>query len=204
MELTGKNANIYACCVLNEQRLNELKGLSEELDRRQKSLSDYLDTKRNYFPRFYFLSDEDLLSILGSSDVDAVQPHMLKLFDNCREVLVQRGKTVAGMLSDEGESYNFIEGIKVEKPVEGWMFKVDLEMQKTLKDITKEMIFNYANQMRTQWIMNNLGMVTIAGTQVWWTWRVEDVFKKVRAGNKYAMKQVVFLTKRNLPNRLRT
>jgi len=43
--------------------------------------------------------------------------------------------------------------------------------------------------MRTQWIMNNLGMVTIAGTQVWWTWRVEDVFKKVRAGNKYAMKQ---------------
>ena len=85
------------------------------------------------------------MSILGSSDVDAVQPHMLKLFDNCREVLVQRGKTVAGMLSDEGESYNFIEGIKVEKPVEGWMFKVDLEMQKTLKDITKEMIFNYAN-----------------------------------------------------------
>jgi len=32
------------------------------------------------------------------------------------------------MLSDEGESYTFLEGIKVEKPVEGWMFKVDLEM----------------------------------------------------------------------------
>jgi len=25
------------------------------------------------------------------------------------------------MLSDEGESYQFLEGIKVEKPVEGWM-----------------------------------------------------------------------------------
>jgi len=34
MELTSKNANIYACCVLNESRLNELKGLSEELERR--------------------------------------------------------------------------------------------------------------------------------------------------------------------------
>ena len=34
MEITSKNANIYACCVLNESRLNELKGLSEELDRR--------------------------------------------------------------------------------------------------------------------------------------------------------------------------
>lgn len=138
MELASKNANIYVCCVLNDSRLNELKGLSEELDRRQKSLSDYLDTKRNFFPRFYFLSDEDLLSILGSSEVEAVQPHMLKLFDNCREVLVQRGKNVVGMLSDEGESYTFLEGIKVEKPVEGWMFKVDLEMQKTLKAYSKE------------------------------------------------------------------
>jgi len=72
--------------------LSELKSLSEELDKRQKSLSDYLDTKRNYFARFYFLSDDDLLSILGSSVVDDVQPHMLKLFDNCRELQVLRGK----------------------------------------------------------------------------------------------------------------
>ena len=32
-------------------------------------------------------------------------------------------------------------------------------------------------------------MVSIVGTQIWWTWRVEDVFEKVREGNKYAMKQ---------------
>lgn len=53
---------------------------------------------------------------------------MLKLFDNCREALIHRGKNVVGMLSDEGESYNFTEGVKVEKPVEGWMLKMDIEM----------------------------------------------------------------------------
>ena len=26
------------------------------------------------------------------------------------------------------------------------------------------------------------GMVCLAGNQVWWTWEVEDVFKKVRTG----------------------
>jgi dynein heavy chain len=164
MEVAQKNPNIYACCVINDQRLSELKSLSEELDKRQKSLSDYLDTKRNYFARFYFLSDDDLLSILGSSIVDDVQPHMLKLFDNCRELLVMRGKTVIGMKSDEDEFFEFKESIKVEKPVEGWLVKTDLEMQSTLKNITKEATFNYANDERVPWIKKQLGMVAIAGT----------------------------------------
>ncbi len=29
----------------------------------------------------------------------------------------------------------------------------------------------------------------LAGNQVWWTWEVEDVFQKVKAGNKQAMKE---------------
>lgn len=68
MEQTFKNPNVYNCCCAIETRLMELKSLSDELDKRQKSLSEYLDTKRNFFARFYFLSDEDLLSILGTSE----------------------------------------------------------------------------------------------------------------------------------------
>jgi len=32
------------------------------------------------------------------------------------------------------------------------------------------------------------GMVCLAGSQVWWTWEVEDVFNKVHQGHKQAMK----------------
>ena len=32
------------------------------------------------------------------------------------------------------------------------------------------------------------GMVVLATNQIWWTWEVEDVFKKVQKGNKTAMK----------------
>ena len=69
------------------------------------------------------------------------------------------------------------------------MIKVDEEMQRTLHKKTKQSAFQYANQERALWVLDNLGMCAIVGTQIWWTWRVEDVFDKVRDGNKYAMKQ---------------
>lgn len=45
----------------------------ETLDQVQKGLNDYLQTKRAAFPRFYFLSSEELLSILAQTrDPEAV------------------------------------------------------------------------------------------------------------------------------------
>lgn len=68
------------------------------------------------------------------------------------------------------------------------MKKVDEEMQSTLHKKTKEGVFNYANKERISWVQEYLGMIAIVGAQIWWTWRVEDVFRKVRDGNKHAMK----------------
>ena len=31
-------------------------------------------------------------------------------------------------------------------------------------------------------------MVSLVGTQIWWTFSVEDVFKRVKEGDKHAMK----------------
>lgn len=41
---------------------------------------------------------------------------------------------------------------------------------------------------RIQWMMKYQGMVCLAGNQVWWTWEVEDVFQKVKIGQKQSMK----------------
>ena len=44
------------------------------------------------------------------------------------------------------------------------MTGVDIEMQSTLKKITKESTFGYANEERIPWVLENLGMVAIVGT----------------------------------------
>ena len=78
MNETVKNSKIIdAAHVAN--RLETLQKLSAGLERCQKSLNDYLDSKRNAFSRFFFISDDELLSILGSHEATCVQEHMIKV-----------------------------------------------------------------------------------------------------------------------------
>ena len=78
MTETAKNPQVLEACHA-ENRLTDLETISNALERCQKSLNDYLDSKRNAFPRFFFISDDELLSILGSHECTCVQEHMIKV-----------------------------------------------------------------------------------------------------------------------------
>ncbi|XP_062874230.1 dynein axonemal heavy chain 10 [Trichomycterus rosablanca] len=192
MSDTMRDPGIKKCCLV-PNRLADLQNLSDGLERCQKSLNDYLDSKRNAFPRFFFISDDELLSILGSSEPSCVQEHMIKMYDNIASLRFDtgtNGETVAGALvSAEGEVMELRQPIPAEGRVEDWMTAVLLEMRRTNRLITKEAIFYYQHcKTRVDWMLDYQGMVVLASNQVWWTWEVEDVFRKVSAGDKQALK----------------
>lgn len=74
----AKNPLVVPLCSV-PGRLPEIQGLGVGLENCQKSLNEYLESKRRIFPRFYFISTDELLSILGSSDPSAVQNHIIKV-----------------------------------------------------------------------------------------------------------------------------
>lgn len=42
--------------------------------------------------------------------------------------------------------------------------------------------------LRVDWMLQFQGMMVLAANQVWWTWEVEDIFNKVKTGEKHALK----------------
>lgn len=64
------------------------------------------------------------------------------------------------------------EPVPVEGPVESWMTSVESEMTRSLHSITKNGVYDYAAEERQEWITRVLGMVSLVGSQIWWTWEV--------------------------------
>ncbi len=106
------------------------------LDRIQKNLEAYLEEKRMQFPRFYFLSNDELLQILANAaDVKSVEKHLNKCFENiCGLILIESGgpiPDIGGMISGEREEVEFprIKMGRQGQGVEQWMKQIETSMQ---------------------------------------------------------------------------
>jgi dynein heavy chain len=86
MSKTNQNPNILDRC--RQEGLYEmLCRFHKELDSIKKNLEDYLQTKRQAFPRFYFLSDDELLKIISQTrNPRAVQDYLSKCFDGIKTI----------------------------------------------------------------------------------------------------------------------
>jgi dynein heavy chain, axonemal len=92
MTKVSKQSNVMKT-LKNNNNLNEnLENYNQILDEIQKQLERYLETKRRAFPRFYFLSNDELLEILANSnELDIIQQHLRTCFDNIMRLDIKDG-----------------------------------------------------------------------------------------------------------------
>jgi dynein heavy chain len=137
------------------------------LEEIQKSLSEYLETKRRFFPRFFFLSDEELLEILAQTkDPLTVQKHINKCFEAINQLYFQEGspdedgkvhmELVTQMISPEKETVRMIRPINVNEGekrgnVERWLSEIEQVMVETLRRLTLDSIKD-TETPRPEWI----------------------------------------------------
>merc|ERR1719162_2007034 len=126
MSKAKKAPNAITFCN-NEKLLEMLQDSNIALDLVQKGLSDYLETKRGSFARFYFLSNDELLSILSESkDVTLVQPHLKKCFEGINKVNFEPDLKITALISREKEQVPCVVPVDpVGKNVEHWMSELE-------------------------------------------------------------------------------
>lgn len=123
---------------------DQLKECNKLLEQVQKGLSEYLETKRTSFPRFYFLSDDELLEILSKTkDPEAVQPHLRKCFESIYRVKFEKDMRISTMFSAENEEVQFRENIYPTGNVEDWMLEIERVMKESLRQIIRDSLEDY-------------------------------------------------------------
>ena len=145
---------------------------NESLEHIQKNLEDYLETKRMAFPRFYFLSNDELLEILAQTkNVQAVQPHMSKCFDGIKSLDFgkdPKSVDIFAMFSGEGERVGLGKNLKARGNVEQWLGSVEAAMITSLKKQGKDSYVSYPKEERTKWVLNQPAQIVIMVSQIYW------------------------------------
>ncbi|CAB3257079.1 unnamed protein product [Arctia plantaginis] len=158
--------------------LEQFKIASGFLEKINEGVNNYLEKKRLYFPRFFFLSNDEMLEILSETkNPYKVQPHLKKCFEGINKLVLDEEFFISAMISMEGEQVEFLEMISVQAArgsVEKWLVQVEEQMLKAVKSETELSYYDYQNLTRPEWILSWEGMVVLAISQIYWAVDVHD------------------------------
>lgn len=157
----------------SEGVLESMEHCLELLEQINDGVTSYLEKKRLFFPRFFFLSNDEMLEILSETkDPLRVQPHLKKCFEAINLLEFTENLEILAMFSQEGEKINFKSIINTKEAggsVEKWLVQVEYQMVLSVKDQILKSFKNYLLLPRTTWVQKWPGQVVLCVSQMHWT-----------------------------------
>lgn len=204
MSRTNQKPNVIESAA-NKDIFEKFQDNNKVLEHVQKLLEDYLEKKRKAFPRFYFLTNDQLLEILSQTrNPHAVQPHMQKCFDNIKSIKFTEGQDsveIYAMVSldpeADPETVEFTEIVKAVGLVEGWLKKIEDAMVVSLRHNTKQALVTYPGNKskRTEWFFNWPAQSVLVIDMIMWTTLLEDAINKYGQGSKESLNEAYDIIK---------
>ncbi|CAF1355620.1 unnamed protein product [Rotaria magnacalcarata] len=178
---------------------DKIQNLLKYLENIQKKMEDYLETKRSIFPRFYFISNEELVEILSlSRQPELIQIHLKKLFDNIKSLrlLIKKNILANGILSNEDEQINLISILSLEGNVENWLQELEIKMQITVKEYLKNSLIALKVQLkkRDKWIKDWPSQCCVTASEIEWTSTTAKALLTCQADESLKPLKILFRT----------
>ena len=189
MSNTVDDNKVMECIAPDGSTLKQLEDCNIKLDEITSKLNEYLERKREAFPRFYFIADDALLDILSTTkDPLKVQDHLNKCFEAVDRVHFTEKQEITKVISMENEEVILLEEIDVNEGgrkgnVEIWMTDLETEIFRSMKEICKRSVKQYTQVPRTDWVKNWPGQIVLAVSQIFWTQDVEQVLHEGKKRN---------------------
>ncbi|OEH75824.1 hypothetical protein cyc_04028 [Cyclospora cayetanensis] len=170
--------------VVEEEGLLEILGDKNKiLADLQRKVEDCLDSKRMAFPRFYFLSNEELLNIVSKAKQPAaLQESFQKCFDGLQAVaLGANGTVIKAVYSQEREKIDLLSPVNVLAPVEQWFASLEEAIVNSLRRHSKAALENQAS-----WeidLQDRMGMYPsqciVRNEMISWCSKIEEALEAV-------------------------
>eukprot|EP00961_Rhodomonas_salina_P063757 857225-Rhodomonas_salina.12 len=161
-----------------EGLLDSLRESFDLLELINKGLNAYLEQKRLFFSRFFFLSNDELLEILAETkDPLRVQPHLKKCFEAIAKLNFDDQLVIQGMISSETELVPWPRSLNpadARGAVEKWLLETEGMMRESVRDQTMKARQAYPETPRERWVIEWPGMTVICIGQMYWTSEVEE------------------------------
>jgi dynein heavy chain len=221
MKDVSSRPGVVECCA-TDGREQSLTTMSKGLETCQKALNEYLDTKKNIFPRFFFVSNVALLDILSNgNNPPKIMPHIGSIYDGIGHLqfVEQAAAETEGeegedekkdepatpqiptkanaMHAKDGEVVKFDHEFRMEGAVEDWLNKLTKYMQNTLTNITEASLKEAGNwdvdNPREKWLFDYAGQITLLACQVLWTEETTGALEEYENGTEDAVKKYLAL-----------
>ena len=167
---------------------SQLSDCLSQLESIQLGLHHYLESKRLFFPRFFFLSNDELLSILAETKQPrAVLPHMKKCFDGVSTLLFNEVEEITSMVSSQGEVAHLTVAVRpsdARGAVERWLKEFECQMKESVKDYARRALTAYTDEERLSWMTAWPAQTAVVCNGIQWT---ANVTRAIQHGGKEAM-----------------